>query len=190
MQGTAHHNNWQTGIINKNTSCLLLSGKNFQLKRGSEYNRLRVGDPSLPSRLGTTLTSVLHPKLILRGSKARSNSLYNHFSQNFCRLWAENWRFIVSAWGRVRKPDSASLVPHIHALHFFFSTAQLMGHVVSWQRGTLSLLGKVKTATVKSLENSVGLDRETPEKSTWIGLETSAEQRSSSDVLTAACLMS
>ena len=96
----------------------------------------------------------------------------------------------MSAWGRVSKPDSASLVPRIHALHFFFSTAQLMGHVVNWQRGTLSLLGKVKTATVKSLENSVGLDRETPEKSTWIGLETSAEQRSSSDVLTAACLMS
>ena len=95
----------------------------------------------------------------------------------------------MSAWGRVSKPDSASLVPRIHALHFFFSTAQLMGHVVNWQRGTLSLLGEVKTATVKSLENSVGLDREIPEKSTWIGLEINAEQRAS-DVLTAACLMS
>ena len=73
--------------------------------------------------------------------------------------------------------------------HFFFPTAQLKGHVVIWQRGKLSLLGRIKTATVKSLENTVGFDREIPEKSTWIGLEINAEQRASDD-LTAACLMS
>ena len=61
--------------------------------------------------------------------------------------------------------------------------------MVIWQRGKLSLLGRIKTATVKSLENTVGFDREIPEKSTWIGLEINAEQRAS-DVLTAACLMS
>ena len=65
--------------------------------------------------------------------------------------------------------------------HFFFPTAQLKGHVVIWQRGKLSLLGRIKTATVKSLENTVGLDREIPEKSTWIGLEINAEQRASDD---------
>ena len=135
MQGTAHHNNWQTGIINKNTSCLLLSGKNFQLKRGSEYNRLRVGDPSLPSRLGTILTSVLHPKLILRGSKARNNSLYKHFSQSFADFGLRIWRFIVSAGGKAvlglhhqsGNLTRLLLVPCIHVLSLLFLNSTTEG---------------------------------------------------------------
>ena len=135
MQGTAQHYNWQTGIINKNTSCLLLSGKNFQLKRGPEYNTLRVGDPFLLPRLGTTLTSVLHPKLILRGSNARNNSLYNHFSQSFADFGLRIWRFIVSAGGKAvlglhhqsGNLTRLLLVPHIHALSLLFPNSTTEG---------------------------------------------------------------
>ena len=79
----AQHYNWQIGIINKNTSCLLLSGKNFQLKRGSEYNTLRVGDPFLLPRLGTTLTSVLHPKTDFERLKSKKQFSLQSFLAKF-----------------------------------------------------------------------------------------------------------
>ena len=119
-KGTAPHNIWPMGAIRKHLLFSFLGGNTTSLREDWWHSRLKVGDLSLPFKLGTSLTSISHPKLMLRDSKAKNNSFYNSFLENSCRLWAKNWLFILSAWSRVRKPDSASRVPRIHSLHFFF----------------------------------------------------------------------
>ena len=80
-KGTAPHNIWPTGAIRKHLLFSFLGGNTTSLREDWWHSRLKVGDLSLPFKLGTSLTSISHPKLMWRDSKAKKQ----FFLQNISR---------------------------------------------------------------------------------------------------------
>ena len=135
----AQHYNWQIGIINKNTSCLLLSGEISSQREGRNTTHSRDGDPFFLPRLGTTLTSVTHPKADFEGFKSKRQFSLQSFLAKFCRLWAGDITVYYDCGGRggagvsttsQRNLTRPLLTPRIHAFLLLFPNSKTEGHVV------------------------------------------------------------
>ena len=99
----------------------------------------RGGDPYYLPRLGTTLTSVTHPKIDFEGFKSKRQFALQSFLAKFCRLWAGNITVYYDCGGRggagvsttsQRNLTRPLLTPRIHAFLLLFPNSTTEGHVV------------------------------------------------------------